>query len=51
MEELLEKCPKCGCQDKKILRNIQDEHRAHATLKAIICEGCGYEFKKNQKEV
>jgi len=50
MEELLQKCPLCGCQDKKVLRKIQDEHRAHATTKGIICEECGYEFKAKKKE-
>ncbi|MBU4535852.1 MAG: TIGR04165 family Cys-rich peptide [Euryarchaeota archaeon] len=50
MEELMKKCPKCGCKDKKILRKIQDEHRAHATMKGIVCEECGYEFQSEEKE-
>ena len=50
MEELLKKCPECGCQDKTVQRKILDEHRAHAKTKAIVCEKCGYEFESGDKD-
>ena len=50
MEELLKKCPECGSQDKTVQRKIMDEHRAHATTKAIVCEKCGHIFESNEKK-
>lgn len=50
MEELLKKCPECGCQDKTIQRKILDEHRAHAKTKAIVCAECGHEFESEEKD-
>lgn len=53
LEELLKKCPKCGSQDKTAQRKIIDEHKSRATLKAIVCEKCGYVFESeenNKKE-
>ena len=42
--KLSEICPKCGCQDKTIKRNIEPKYRAHATTGAVICSECGYVF-------
>jgi Cys-rich peptide (TIGR04165 family) len=44
IDELKEKCPKCGCQDKTIERKIRDEHLAFATTGVIKCSKCGYVF-------
>ena len=43
-EELVAKCPECGSTDKVIKRRLIDNHRAHAELKSIVCEKCGYVF-------
>jgi len=52
LEEMLAKCPKCGSQDKTVQRKMLDEHKAHAELKAIVCDECGhiFETKDNEKE-
>ena len=45
-----EKCPKCGCQDKILKRDIESEHQAHAKTGALLCGECGYVFKDRKKE-
>lgn len=50
--KLNKKCPECGSKDKTIKRDIESEHRAHATTNAVICSECGYVFVtgENNKE-
>jgi Cys-rich peptide (TIGR04165 family) len=48
--KLNEKCPKCGSKDKTIKRDIEPEHRAHATTGALLCSECGYVFKSKKKD-
>lgn len=43
--DLSKKCPKCGCVDKTVKRDLDTEHHAHATTGAVICSNCGYVFK------
>ncbi|MBM4241861.1 MAG: TIGR04165 family Cys-rich peptide [Euryarchaeota archaeon] len=43
--KLDQKCPKCGCMDKTIKRDLEPVHHAHAKTKAFICSECGYVFK------
>lgn len=50
LEQILAKCPKCGSQDKTVQRKILDEHKAHAEMKAIVCDGCGHIFEKAEEE-
>ena len=50
LEEMLAKCPKCGSQDKTVQRRMLDEHKAHAELKAIVCDGCGHIFETGENE-
>jgi Cys-rich peptide (TIGR04165 family) len=50
MEDLLKKCPECGSQDKTVQRKIEGEHKAHATMKAIVCDKCGHIFESGKKE-
>jgi len=50
LEEILAKCPKCGSQDKTVQRKILDEQKAHAELKAIVCDECGYIFETGADE-
>lgn len=45
LEEMLAKCPKCGSQDKTVQRKMLDEQKAHAELKAIVCDKCGHIFE------
>ncbi|HEX7467125.1 MAG TPA: TIGR04165 family Cys-rich peptide [Methanobacterium sp.] len=40
-----EECPKCGSKDKTIKRDLDPQHRAHATTSAVICSECKYVFK------
>lgn len=49
LEQLLAKCPKCGSKDKTAQRKILDEHKAHAELKAVVCDECGYIFETGEK--
>jgi Cys-rich peptide (TIGR04165 family) len=42
--KLDKKCPECGSKDKTIKRDIEPEHKAHATTSAVICSECGYVF-------
>ncbi|MBI5681330.1 MAG: TIGR04165 family Cys-rich peptide [Methanobacterium sp.] len=46
---LSEECPKCGCMDKTIKRDIEREHRARATTGAVLCSECGHEFKSREE--
>ncbi len=46
---LSEKCPKCGCEDKTIKRDIEQEHRARAKTGGVICSECGYVFKSKEE--
>jgi Cys-rich peptide (TIGR04165 family) len=48
--KLDEKCPKCGCKDKILKRDIESEHRAHAKTGALLCSECGYVFKSKEDE-
>jgi Cys-rich peptide (TIGR04165 family) len=48
--KLNEKCPKCGCEDKTIKRDIEPEYQARATTGAVICSKCGYLFKSAKDE-
>ncbi len=48
--KLDEKCPKCGSKDKTVKRDIEPEHRAHATTGAFLCSECGYVFKSKKEE-
>jgi len=48
--KLNEKCPKCGCKDKTLKRDIESEHRAHAKTGALLCSECGYIFKSRKDE-
>ena len=50
LEEMLAKCPKCGSQDKTVQRRMLDEHKAHAELKAIVCDKCGHIFETGEDE-
>jgi len=50
MEEILAKCPKCGSKDKTVQRKFLDEHKAHAEMKAVTCDGCGYIFEKPEEK-
>jgi Cys-rich peptide (TIGR04165 family) len=50
LEEMLAKCPKCGSQDKTVQRRMLDEHKAHAELKAIVCDGCGHIFETGENK-
>ncbi|MCL2156826.1 MAG: TIGR04165 family Cys-rich peptide [Methanobrevibacter sp.] len=52
LEEIIAKCPKCGSQDKTVQRKMIDEQKAHAELKAIVCDNCGHTFEtgKDEKE-
>lgn len=50
IEEMIAPCPKCGCKDKKINRRMIDTHRAHAELKSITCENCGYVFDDGENK-
>ncbi|MGL6298845.1 MAG: TIGR04165 family Cys-rich peptide [Methanobacteriaceae archaeon] len=45
-ELLMKECPKCGSKDKTVQRQMTDSHKAHAKLKAIVCENCGYVFEE-----
>ena len=49
-EEMIAPCPECGCTDKVIKRRLIDNHRAHAELKNIACEKCGYIFDDGESE-
>jgi len=46
--ELSKKCPKCGCEDKTVKRDLDSEHHAHAKTGAVICTECGYVFKSSK---
>ncbi|MGB7970097.1 MAG: TIGR04165 family Cys-rich peptide [Methanobacterium sp.] len=46
--KLDEKCPKCGCKDKTLKRDIESENYAHAKTGALLCSECGYVFKKRE---
>ncbi|MDR2966421.1 MAG: TIGR04165 family Cys-rich peptide [Methanobacteriaceae archaeon] len=50
LEEILAKCPKCGSQDKTVQRKMLDEQKAHAELKAIVCDECGYIFETGENK-
>ncbi|MBZ9571014.1 TIGR04165 family Cys-rich peptide [Methanobrevibacter sp. TMH8] len=52
LEQLLAKCPKCGSQDKTVQRKMLDDQKAHAEMKAVVCDECGYIFetKEDQEE-
>jgi len=45
LEDLLKECPKCGCKDKTVNRDIEPVHKAHASTKDITCSECGYVFE------
>ncbi|MGB9937281.1 MAG: TIGR04165 family Cys-rich peptide [Methanobacterium sp.] len=47
--KLDEECPKCGCKDKTIKRDIEQEHRAQATTGAVVCSECGHVFKSKEE--
>ncbi len=47
--DLSQKCPKCGCEDKTIKRDIEQEHQARAKTGAVICSECGYVFKSKEE--
>ncbi|MGC9516790.1 MAG: TIGR04165 family Cys-rich peptide [Methanomicrobiales archaeon] len=52
-EELSQKCPECGCKDKKISRkNIKPtedgfyiQHIPQGEVGIVKCAECGYEFE------
>jgi Cys-rich peptide (TIGR04165 family) len=48
--DLSQKCPKCGCVDKTVKRDLDTEHHAHAKTGAVICSECGYVFKSPKSE-
>jgi Cys-rich peptide (TIGR04165 family) len=48
--KLDEKCPKCGCKDKTLKRDIEPEHYARAKTGALLCSECGYVFKSRKDE-
>jgi len=48
--KLDEKCPKCGCKDKTLKRDIESEHYARAKTGALLCSECGYVFKCRKDE-
>jgi Cys-rich peptide (TIGR04165 family) len=48
--KLDEKCPKCGCKDKTLKRDIESEHYARAKTGALLCSECGYVFKSRKDE-
>ncbi len=50
IEELSKKCPKCGCVDKTVKRDLDSEYHAHAKTGAVICTDCGYVFKFPKSE-
>lgn len=50
LEQLLAKCPKCGSKDKTVQRKMLDEHKAHAEMKAVVCDKCGHVFEKAENE-
>lgn len=43
-----EKCPKCGCKDKTLKRDIEPEYHARAKTGALLCSKCGYVFKSKE---
>ncbi len=47
LEELLAPCPECGSKDKKAIRKLLDNHRAHAEMDLVKCDECGYVFFVN----
>lgn len=49
LTDLSQKCPKCGCEDKTIKRDLDTEHHAHAKTGAVICSECGYVFKSKEE--
>lgn len=48
LEQLLEKCPKCGSQNKTVQRKMLDDQLAQAKMKAVVCDGCGHIFKTKE---
>ncbi|BBL60981.1 MAG: TIGR04165 family Cys-rich peptide [Methanobrevibacter arboriphilus] len=50
LEQLLAECPKCGSKDKTVERKFLDEHKAHAEMKCIVCDKCGYVFETKEDE-
>ncbi|MDR2830691.1 MAG: TIGR04165 family Cys-rich peptide [Methanobrevibacter sp.] len=46
LEQLLEKCPKCGTTDKTAKKKFLDEHKAYTKLKSISCDKCGHVFEE-----
>ena len=50
LEQLLAECPKCGSKDKTVERKMLDEHKAHAEMKCISCDKCGYVFETKEDE-
>ena len=48
--KLDEKCPKCGCKDKTLKRDIESEHYARAKTGALLCSECGYVFKSRKDD-
>ncbi|WP_414469091.1 TIGR04165 family Cys-rich peptide [Methanobacterium sp. ACI-7] len=48
--KLDQECPKCGCKDKTIKRDIEQEHRAQATTGAVVCSECGHVFKSKEDD-
>jgi len=45
MGRILAKCPKCGNQDKSVLRKFTNEHGVHGEMSALRCDDCGYIFE------
>jgi Cys-rich peptide (TIGR04165 family) len=48
--KLNEKCPKCGCKDKTLKRDLDSEFHAHAKTGSLTCSKCGYVFVSKDHE-
>ena len=48
--KLNEKCPKCGCKDKTLKRDLDSEYHAHAKTGSLTCSKCGYVFVSKDDE-
>ncbi|UTB31837.1 MAG: TIGR04165 family Cys-rich peptide [Methanobacterium sp. ERen5] len=48
--KLNEKCPKCGCKDKTLKRDLDSEFHAHAKTGSLTCSKCGHVFVSKEHE-
>ena len=52
IKQILDKCPKCGNQDKRVRRSISDKDQSPGEISGLICDNCDYvfEIEKDKKK-